>query len=190
MSAWTTAQLDCIRELGHLGAEAVRDEIERRFGVRRSVHAVETMASRIHAPLKVRQVCPDCGVVGLRLNRRTGLCPRCTERLRLDEAAAFNELLMEERMEAADPSFWRGWPERNCQTGTDRSPGRTVQKTQIGSAKAATPPKRGGSCTGEAQSMAKLLHLFVIRGMIKRNGWEEFPAGNRHDFENRVLLCG
>lgn len=100
MSRWTTAQMDTIRELGHLGAEAVRDEIERRYGVAHTVHAVEMMASRIHAPLKVQQVCPDCGVVGLRLNRQTGLCPRCTERLHLEEATAFNDLLIEERMEA------------------------------------------------------------------------------------------
>ncbi|MDO4538907.1 MAG: hypothetical protein Q4B54_12155 [Coriobacteriales bacterium] len=57
-------------------------------------------ASRIHASLKVQQVCPDCGVVGLRLNRQTGFCPRCTERLHLEEATAFNDLLIEERMEA------------------------------------------------------------------------------------------
>lgn len=103
MTAWTTAQQDCIRELGHLGAGAVRDEIERRFGVSRSVHAIEVQASRIHAPLKVQQVCPECGVVGLRLNRQTGLCPHCTERLHLEEATAFNDLLIEERMEAEGP---------------------------------------------------------------------------------------
>ena len=97
---WTTAQMDTIRELGHLGADAVRDEIERRYGVSHTTHAVEMMAFRIHTPLKVQQVCPDCGVVGLRVNRQTGLCPRCTERLHLEEATAFNDLLIEERLEA------------------------------------------------------------------------------------------
>ena len=105
---WTTGQNDTIRELGFLGACVVRDEILRRYGVRRSLHAVEVQASRIHASLRRQPVCPECGVLGLRLNRQSGLCPRCTERLRLDEAAAFNELLMEERMEAADPSELEG----------------------------------------------------------------------------------
>ena len=105
---WTTGQSDTIRELGFLGVRAVRDEILRRYGVRRSLHAVEVQASRIHASLRRQPVCPECGVVGLRLNRQSGLCPRCTERLRLEEAAAFNELLMEEQMEAADPSELEG----------------------------------------------------------------------------------
>lgn len=98
---WTTGQNDTIRELGHLGVRAVRDEIRRRYGVRRSLHAVEVQASRIHASLRVQPVCPECGVVGLPLNRATGLCPRCTERQHLEEATAFNELLMRERMEAS-----------------------------------------------------------------------------------------
>lgn len=97
---WTTGQNDVIRELGHLGVVAVHDAIVERFGVEHTLHAIEMQASRIHAPLKVQQVCPDCGVVGLRLNRQTGLCPRCTERLHLEEATAFNDLLIEERMEA------------------------------------------------------------------------------------------
>ena len=102
MTEWTTRQDAIIRELGHLGAEAVAAAILRECGVNRSMRAVEVRASRIHASLKVRQVCPECGVVGLRLNRQSGLCPKCTELMHLNEEIAFNEILQAEREEAAD----------------------------------------------------------------------------------------
>ena len=102
MSTWTTGQNDVIRELGHRGAAVVRDAIRDRFGVDHSLHAIEVQASRIHAPLKVRTVCPECGVVGLRINRQTGLCVKCSEKLHLAESIAFNDGLLEERLEAAD----------------------------------------------------------------------------------------
>lgn len=102
MTAWTTKQDAIIRELGHLGADAVSKAIFEECGVERSVRAVEVRASRIHASLKVRSVCPECGVVGLRLNRQSGLCPKCTELMHLNEEIAFNEILQAEREEAAD----------------------------------------------------------------------------------------
>ena len=40
--------------------------------------------------------------MGLRLNRQSGLCPRCTELMHLNEEIAFNETLQAEREEAAD----------------------------------------------------------------------------------------
>ena len=102
LTEWTTKQDEVIRELGHLGAAAVAAAIERECGVSRSVRAVEVRASRIHASLKVRSVCPECGVVGLRLNRQSGMCPKCTELMHLNEEIAFNEILQREREEAAD----------------------------------------------------------------------------------------
>ena len=102
MTEWTTKQDAIIRELGHLGAEAVAAAILRECGVARSVRAVEVRASRIHASLKVQAVCPECGVVGLRLNRQSGLCPRCTELMHLNEEIAFNEILQAEREAASD----------------------------------------------------------------------------------------
>lgn len=96
MSAWTTGQNDVIRELGHRGAEAVRDEIRRRYGVERTVRAIEMQASRIHASLRVLSVCPQCGAIGVRLNRQSGMCPRCTEEAHVAEERAFNELLHRE----------------------------------------------------------------------------------------------
>lgn len=96
MSAWTTGQNDVIRELGYRGAVAVREELRRRYGVERSVHAIEMQASRIHASLRVRTVCPQCGAVGVRLNRQSGMCPRCTEEAHVAEERAFNELLRRE----------------------------------------------------------------------------------------------
>lgn len=100
--SWTTGQNDTIRELGHKGVVAVRDALLDRYGVSYSLHAIEVQASRIHASLKVRTECPGCGALGLRLNRQTGMCAVCSEKLHLAESIAFNDVLMEERLEIAD----------------------------------------------------------------------------------------
>ena len=100
MSIWTTGQNDVIRELGHKGVQVVHDAILERFGVDHTLHAIESQAYRIHASLKVLTECPDCGAVGVHLNRQTGLCPLCTERQHVAEEQAFNELLEAERDKA------------------------------------------------------------------------------------------
>lgn len=64
MSWWTERQDDCLRECSYRGARYVRDEIEWRFGVRHTVHAVEMRASRLHVSLRVQTVCPSCGARG------------------------------------------------------------------------------------------------------------------------------
>ena len=102
MIPWTTKQDSVLRELGHLGSEAVQGALLRECGVFRSVHAIEHRASRIHVSLKVQPVCPECGVVGVRLNRQSGLCPKCTELMHLNEEIAFNEILQAERDAATD----------------------------------------------------------------------------------------
>lgn len=93
---WTTRQEEIVREQCHRGSRAVRDAIERECGVRRTVRAVEAHASRMHVSLKVRSECPQCGAIGVRLNRQTGMCPLCTEELHVEEGRAFNELLRRE----------------------------------------------------------------------------------------------
>ena len=95
---WTTRQEEIVREQCFRGAEAVRDAIERECGVRRSVRAVEAHASRMRVSLRVRSECLGCGAVGVRLNRQSGMCARCTEEAHVAEERAFNELL---RAEAA-----------------------------------------------------------------------------------------
>ena len=100
--AWTTKQDSILRAFGHLGAEGVQKAILQECGVLHSVRGIEVRASKIHASLKVRSVCPECGVVGLRLNRQSGMCARCTELMHLNEEIAFNEILEREREEAAD----------------------------------------------------------------------------------------
>ena len=102
MSGWTPKQDDVMRAFGRLGAAGVTAAIERECGVSHSVCAVEIRASRIHVSLRVQQVCPECGVVGLRLNRQSGMCARCTELMHLNEEIAFNEILQVEREAAAD----------------------------------------------------------------------------------------
>ena len=98
---WTTRQEEVVREFGHLGVGRVQRELERQCGVTRSTRSIESKASRIHVSLRIQQVCPECGVVGVRLNRQSGLCARCTELMHLNEEVAFNELLQREREEKA-----------------------------------------------------------------------------------------
>lgn len=99
---WTTHEIDVMRANGHLGVDAVQRALLRECGSDRSVRSIESQASRCHVSLRVQQVCPDCGVVGVRLNRQSGLCPKCTELMHLNEEIAFNEVLQREREEKAD----------------------------------------------------------------------------------------
>lgn len=102
MSWWTEEQDDVLREVSFRGAEYAAAEIERRCGVRHSVRAVEMRASRIHCSLAVQTVCPSCGAVGVKINRQTGMCRRCTEEYHLEQERAFNEQLERERFEAEE----------------------------------------------------------------------------------------
>ena len=64
--------------------------------------AMEMRASRIRCSLMVRTVCPECGAVGVKINRQTGFCPRCTERYHLEQERAFRDQLERERREAEE----------------------------------------------------------------------------------------
>ena len=97
MSWWREAQDDVLREVSFRGAAYAAAEIERRCGVTHSVRAVEMRASRIHCSLAIQTVCPQCGAVGVKINRQTGMCPLCTERYHLEQERAFNEQLERER---------------------------------------------------------------------------------------------
>lgn len=99
---WTEEQDDILREVSFLGVRAARDEIYRRTGAHHTCRAVEMRASRIHCSLAIRTVCPSCGAVGVKINRQTGMCPRCTEQFHLEQERAFNELLERERAQAED----------------------------------------------------------------------------------------
>lgn len=97
-----------MRANGHLGVKAVRVALLRECGTDCSVRTIESQASRCHVSLRVQQVCPECGVVGVRLNRQSGMCPKCTELMHLNEEIAFNEILQAEREEAADDEVIAG----------------------------------------------------------------------------------
>lgn len=101
---WTEDQDDVLREVSFRGAAFAADEIARRCGARHTVRAVEMRASRIHCSLAVRTVCPECGAVGVMINRQTGLCRRCTENYHLEQERAFNEQLERERRAAEESS--------------------------------------------------------------------------------------
>ena len=90
---WTLRQEDVLREFAHEGADVVRAALLSECGVERSVRAVEMHASRIHVSLRRLETCPECGAMGVRLNRVSGMCPLCTELLHVEEERAFSELL-------------------------------------------------------------------------------------------------
>lgn len=94
---WTTRQDEVLRAFGHLGAEGARRAIARECGVERSRSAVQMRASRIRVSLRRLETCPECGAVGVRLVRTSGMCVRCTMQAHVEEERAFNELL---RLEA------------------------------------------------------------------------------------------
>ena len=98
MKPWTVKQESLIREHCHEGVRAIQEAIERECGVRRTLRAIEAHASRIRVSLKVKRVCPECGAIGVHINRQSGMCPLCTERGHVAEEEAYNELL---RLEAA-----------------------------------------------------------------------------------------
>ncbi|WP_232202834.1 hypothetical protein [Olsenella sp. oral taxon 809] len=89
-----------LRETGFKGAKAVSDEILRRYSVYHSPHAVEMFASRNHVSLRLMQACPECGLLVNHLNRQTGLCPRCSALLHVEEERAYNDILEGEIREA------------------------------------------------------------------------------------------
>lgn len=99
---WTTRLKEIVREYGHLGVDAVQRELLKQCHVHRSARSIESKASRIHVSLRMQQVCPECGVVGVRLSRQSGLCAKCTELMHLNEEVAFDELLQREREKKAD----------------------------------------------------------------------------------------
>lgn len=94
---WTTREIDVMRANGHPNVKAVHDALLRECGTDRSVRSIESQASRCHVSLKVQQVCPERGVVGVHLNRQSSMCPKCTELMHLNEELAFNETLLRER---------------------------------------------------------------------------------------------
>ena len=104
MARWTMRQEEILREHGHRGVEAVRAIIAEECGVVHSPHAIEMHAHRIRASLRERKVCPECGAVGVPLNLRTGLCPKCTAFQYVEEQAALSEMLAAERMQACSGS--------------------------------------------------------------------------------------
>lgn len=93
MTSWSTGQLDTIRELGHKGVQAVHDAILERYGVEHTLRAIEIKASRINASLKVLTECPGCHALGVRINRQSGMCKRCTVAAHVAEEEAYSQLL-------------------------------------------------------------------------------------------------
>ena len=100
---WTVRQEEVMREHCFRGVAAVQQALLEECGVLRSLHAIEAHASRIHISLRVRHQCPECGTIGVSLNRQSGLCRMCTDYMHVEEERAFNQLLEAEAAEASDP---------------------------------------------------------------------------------------
>lgn len=102
---WTTDQEAILGEFGHLGAEACREIIYQRTGVRRTVDATWRHASRIGASCFKYVTCPRCGRHGKKLNEETGLCRACNELQRSEDQRRLNVQIYREI--------------RNMENGTD-----------------------------------------------------------------------
>ena len=101
MARWTHRQEQILRDYGYLGVDEIRLKLKRECGAEHSRHAIEVHAARIHASLKISETCPECGAVGVTLNRRSGMCAVCTEMQHIREGMAFEEVLLRECQIAA-----------------------------------------------------------------------------------------
>ena len=99
---WTIGQENVIRELRFLGAQGVRDAIEKEFGVSHTKHAVQVRASLLGISLQKRYRCPECGDIVESVNRLSGLCLRCSVYCRIQEEISFSEAIEREHMERLD----------------------------------------------------------------------------------------
>lgn len=97
---WTEEEDDVLRAYGYEGAEGVCRRLWEECRSVRTPAAVVTRACRIKASLALRSVCPGCGATGVKINRTTGLCRKCSERQHLEEERALHEILERERAEA------------------------------------------------------------------------------------------
>lgn len=83
---WSEEQDSVLWEHGNKGAAWCRDEIERAFGVSRSVTATQRRANRIGAPMIRYEICPCCGRAA-KLMPYKGVCRACNaERLHHEQA--------------------------------------------------------------------------------------------------------
>lgn len=83
---WTVEQERILFEFGNLGAEYCARLIARRFRIFRTPEATQRHASRIGAPMAIHETCPQCGTVAKKLNKVSGLCPKCNNRRLWHEA--------------------------------------------------------------------------------------------------------
>lgn len=97
---WTEEEDEILLAYRYEGSEAISQRLWDELGVVRSVRSVEMRAHRLGVSLAVRSVCPGCGATGVKINRTTGLCRKCSERQHLEEELAFHEILEAERAEA------------------------------------------------------------------------------------------
>lgn len=102
---WTDEQDRVLFDYGNKGACWCRDEIERRFGVSRSVKATQRRASRIGAPMIRYEICPSCGRMA-RLMPTKGVCRTCNAQRLHHEQAVFESKLKRE-LAANDEAYRR-----------------------------------------------------------------------------------
>ena len=95
---WTCRQDAILRERCHEGVHAVQQAILEECGVEHTVRAIEAHASRVHVSLRRKKQCPQCGAIGVRINRQSRMCLTCTEKAHVAEEEAYNAML---KLEAA-----------------------------------------------------------------------------------------
>ena len=84
---WTHEQDKFLLAHSHKGAEQVRRDMFKEFGVLRSTDAIVRHGNRIGASFTRWDICPSCGRIATSLHMTTGLCPVCHWNKLADEKA-------------------------------------------------------------------------------------------------------
>lgn len=110
---WTTSEDEVLVANANRGAECVRDELLR-LGHDRSVSAVVSRAQEIGVSLVRYCTCPECGrpIKEAALNRVTGFCRLCSQRILADEAKHRREMAEEGRYSSDDIRLMRKYEQQ------------------------------------------------------------------------------
>ena len=110
---WTTGEDEILAANANKGAEAVCEEL-RRLGYLRSASAVVNRASEMGVSLIRYDTCPECGrpIKSRSLNRVTGLCCLCSQRILASESKKRREAAEEGRYSEEDMRLIRRYQQQ------------------------------------------------------------------------------
>lgn len=90
---WTREQNEYLAAHANEGAERVRRDMFKEFGILRSTDAIVRHGNRIGVSFLRWEICPKCGTRTQSLNLMTGLCSRCHWSMLADKQQRIKEEL-------------------------------------------------------------------------------------------------